>query len=229
MASGLSIRHKKEFHPKRWLFLTLFIIFLLTTLWFVYRWYVFGEKPPLVPLPASALTDVSVDESKLSNKDLSNHKVNATQPRYLSISAIGLEKVRIFSVGLTKYNVLEIPNNINDVGWYKESAIPGQGYGAVLLDGHGEGVSSNGSFVNLAKLTLGDKITIERGDGKKISYKVVENRTESIKDANTSGMKRLLTPYDKNKEGLGMIGPSGNWIPRDKVFSQKVLVRAVAI
>ena len=68
---------------------------------------------------------------------------------------------------------------------------------------------------------------IERGDGKQIVYKVTENKTESLKDTNATGMQRLMTPYDGTKEGLGLITCAGNWVPRDKVFDKRILVRAV--
>ena len=36
-----------------------------------------------------------------------------------------------------------------------------------------------------------------------------------------------MTPYDGTKEGLGLITCAGNWVPRDKVFDKRILVRAV--
>jgi sortase (surface protein transpeptidase) len=80
----------------------------------------------------------------------------------------------------------------------------------------------------LDKLKTGDEIIIERGDGKTINYNVVEDITESLHDANTTGMKRLMTPYDPNKEGLGLITCAGNYVPSDRLFNERILVRAVA-
>ena len=93
------------------------------------------------------------------------------------------------------------------------------------LDGPAKAVAS----VPTAKLERkGDEIIIERGDGKKIRYSVMENKLETLMEANTSGMKRLMTPYDSTKEGLGLITCAGNWVPRDKVFDKRILIRAVA-
>jgi hypothetical protein len=36
-----------------------------------------------------------------------------------------------------------------------------------------------------------------------------------------------MQPYDTSKEGLGLITNAGNWIPRDKVFDKRILLRAV--
>ena len=196
--------------------------------WYGYKWFTTGEEPPVVPLPAAALADPSVDETKVTTADIESYTVPATHPRYISIPALGVMQARVQTVGITKNNTLDTPKNISDTAWYNKSAIPGSGYGAVLIDGHNGGISRDGVFANLNTLKSGDEITIERGDGKKIRYSVVENRTESLQDANTTGMKRLMTPYNSTQEGLGLITCAGNWIPRDKVFDKRVLVRAVA-
>lgn len=229
MASGLYIHRKKDFHVSAWLVLGLALMALFSSGWLAYRWYTTGEVPPFVTLPASAIADTSVDESPISEQSRSNYSVAPRLPRYLSIPSVAVNKVRILSVGITGKDTLELPGNIHDVGWYKESALPGQGYGTVLLNGHSVGLSSKGPFVGLSNVTPKDKIIIERGDGRKVSYKVVDVKVEPLEYAITNGVKRLLTPYDKNKEGLGLISPTGNWIPRDETYSHRVLVRAVAL
>jgi hypothetical protein len=226
--SGLYLQRKREFGVSRWLFWVLLVAMLAIVTWYGYVWYTKGEKPPIIPLPASALADPSTDESPVTDEALESYKVEPTHPRYLSIPSLGIAKARVQSVGLTKYNTLDMPSNINDTAWYNEGAYPGQGYGSVLIDGHNIGVSHNGVFANLDNLKNGDEIIIERGDGKIFKYAVVENQTESIREANVSGMKRLLTPFEPAKEGLGIITDAGNWVPRDKVFDKRILVRAVA-
>lgn len=227
MSSGLKINTKKNYHFKNYILLLTILACLGLSFWFIYRWYTAGDQPPIISLPAQLVSDPEVIESPISNNSMNGHRVLATQPRYITVQSINLEKARVLPIGQTEYKTLELTKNIHDIGWYRESAFPGQGFGSVLLNGHGKGASTNGPFLNLKNLEIGNLIIIERGDTKKIIYKVVEVRTEYIKEANESGMKRLLTPYDLNKEGLGIIGLSGKWIPRDKIFDQRVLVRAV--
>lgn len=228
MASGLYIERGRDFHVGRWLFVLTFIGLLGAAGWSGFKWYTTGEKPPIFPLPASALADPSVDETPLSQADIDGYKVDRTHPRYISIPALGITKARVQSVGLTDHGMLDTPRNIADAAWYKDGAYPGEGYGSVLFDGHNSGISRNGVFANLDKLVNGDEIIIERGDGKKFTYKVAENQTVPVRDAITSGMKQLMTPYDDSKEGLGIITDAGNWVPRDKVFEKRILIRAVA-
>jgi len=226
--AGLHIQQKKEVKPLRWIILALLATLLILAGYYGYQWFITGEKPPVVPLPASALADPSIDESPVTQSMIDNYTVPATHPRYISIPALNVVNARVQSVGLTKTNTLDTPKNISDTAWYNKSATPGQGYGSVIIDGHNGGISRDGVFAGLDKLKKGDEIIIERGDGEKFTYTVVENKTESLKDANTTGMKRLMMPFDKSKEGLGLITCAGKWVPRDKVFDQRILVRAVA-
>ena len=211
------------------LFALALVSMLLICGWYAYQWFVHGDEPPVVPLPASALADPSVDETPVTQKMINEYKVPASHPRYISIPALGIKNARVQSVGLTENNVLDTPKNISDTAWYNKSATPGQGYGAVIIDGHNGGISRDGVFAGLDKLKNGDEITIERGDGEIFTYEVTENKTESLKDANTSGMQRLMKPYDTSKEGLGLITCAGKWVPRDKVFDKRILVRAIAV
>ena len=228
MASGLYIDQKRDIHFIRWLIILFAVLLLVAISYYTYQWYTTGARPPLVPLPSVAYADPSVNETPITKKQLDEHEVPATHPRYISIPSLGISRARVVTVGLQKNNELDTPHHIDDTGWYDKGAFPGQGYGVVLIDGHNGGISRNGVFVHLDKLKKKDKITIERGDGKKITYDVVENRTVSLKEANTTGMNRLLQPYDTDKEGLGLISCAGNWVPRDKVFDKRIMVRAVA-
>lgn len=228
MASGLYIHTKKE--PSKLTRLIIFLILVATigSGWLAYRWYTLGEIPPFISLPSSFIADTTIDESFISEQEKSKHNVGPRHPRFLSIPSINLDKARIQSVGMTNKNVLEMPGNIHDVGWYKKSSYPGQGYEVVLLDGHSYGSKSNGPFANLSELKEGETIIVERGDGKLFRYKVTDITQESSNVANTDGIKRLLQPVNDDKEALGIISPSGRWIPRDKIYSHRTMVRATA-
>lgn len=210
-------------------FLLVFATMLSATVWYALDWYTTGEEPRTAVLPSSVSAAKSVDETPLTKADVDTYKVPANQPRYISIPALGIERARVQAVGLTKNNELDTPRNVSDTAWYDKSAHPGQGDGVVLMNGHSGGYSRDGVFVNLNKLKVGNKIVIQRGDGKKLVYRVAENRTESLREVNRTGMSRLIKPYDRTKEGLGLITCAGNWVPSDKAFDKRVLVRAVIL
>lgn len=226
--AGLSIQQKRNLHLGLWFSLFLAIMLLLTAAYWAYDWYAHGNKPPIIPLPAVAYADPSVDEAPVSDEDIDKYTVSANNPRYISIPALGVGKTRVMTVGLTKLNTLAMPRNINDAGWYDKSATPGQGYGQVVIDGHNRGINEDGVFVTLGTLDIGDEIIVERGDSKKITYEVAKTERMPLGEANSSGMQALVKPYDQSKEGLGLITSVGKWIPRDKVFDQRILVWAVA-
>jgi sortase (surface protein transpeptidase) len=226
--AGLSIHRKRSFPIMWWAIGVVVAIVITLSAYYAYQWYVNGVKPPLVALPATAYADTSVDETKLNLGDINSYTVPASHPRYISIPALGVSKARVQTVVLTKLNTLAMPDNIGDAAWYTESSNPGQGFGQVVIDGHNQGVNHGGIFAGLDNLTTGDKITIERGDGKKITYIVAKTITMTLQDANTSGLKALMKPIDTSKEGLGLITDTGTWIPRDKVFDKRILVWATA-
>ena len=225
----LYIKPKKELRLSRRLSLLIFAGFVVFLGWYGYEQFITGEKLPSASIAAPALANLSVDESPVTDVMIEQYTVPAAHPRYISIPALRIVNARVQSVGLTKDGTLDTPKNISDTAWYDKSVLPGQGSGSVIIDGHNGGISRDGIFAGLDKLKENDEIIIERGDGKKITYSVRENKTETLKETNASGMRRLMTPIDASKEGLGLITCAGNWVPRDKAFDKRTLVRAVAM
>lgn len=222
---GLMIEQKKQLHPIRWLFLLIIVAVLCVGGWFTYRWYMTGEEPPL-PIPVVS-ANPAIDESDVTQQQIDEYTVPAAQPRYITIAKIGVIKVRVLSVGVTANNELDVPKNINDTAWYNKSASPGQGYGAVLIDGHNGGITRDGVFARLNTLETGDEITIERGDGKQFIYKVVENESMALDEVNKTGMQKMTKSVDESKEGLNLITCDGKWVPRLQQFDRRIMLRAV--
>jgi sortase (surface protein transpeptidase) len=224
MGTGLAIEPRGERHYGRWL-LGFFVVILLTVAgWYAYQWYSTGMRPP-VPIPV-AKADPSLDESDVTDAMLNSYKVGPTEPRYISIPSISLDKARVFSVGVTSQNLLDMPHNIHDAGWYKKSVTPGNGYGAVLIDGNSLGATKNGAFAKLNNLQPGDEITVERGDGKTLHYSVVENQIMTLDEVNATGMQMMMQSVDSTKEGLNLMTNAGTWIPRTGLFDKRVMLRA---
>lgn len=229
MNPGLNIDRAQDHHILRWVVAFVIVATMAIAAWYAYLWYTKGVLPPLPVVPASAMADPSIDETPITPGAIDAHTVPASHPRYISMPSLGIDKARVVSIGLTKQNLLDTPKNIGDTAWFNKSATPGMGTGAVVIDGHNGGATRDGIFAKLASLNNGDLITIERGDGKKISYAVAENRTMSLEQANDQGMKDMMNSIDLSKEGLSLITCAGNWVPRDKVFDKRVMVRAVAV
>lgn len=225
MATGLEIKHIHELHLFRWLIIFILLAFCAAAAFFGYRWYTTGEVPP-IPFPIAS-ADPSIDESKVTASQIEKYTVAPSYPRYLSIPSLNVTKARVTSVGINKQGLLDVPQNINDVAWYTKSKKPGEGYGSVLIDGHNSGISRSGVFAKLDTLQKGDTVTVERGDRKVFSYEVQNTRTMSLDEVNKTGMKQMMYSVEPDKEGLSLVASSGKWIPKDRVFDQRILVRAV--
>lgn len=228
MAHGLEIQPKRRFSVVKIGILLAFIGLIVASVFIWYHYYTTGNLP--LDVRVSALqADPGVDESDVDQSDIDSHTVMGENPRYISIPSIGVEKSRVYQVGVTSSNQLEAPTNIHDTAWYEKSAKPGMGYGAVLINGHNGGATRDGIFAGLKELAIGDTIDIERGDGKRYSYEVKENHNMSLDEVNKSGMKMMMESADASKEGLNLITCDGNWIPQLKQYDKRIMLRATLI
>lgn len=176
---------------------------------------------------SSPVEDEDVDESDINPDDVADYAVAADRPRYLRIPKLGVENSRVLPVGLTNSRQLATPNNIFDVGWYTESAKPGEN-GAIVIDGHNGGPTKSGVFKNLPSLVEGDIIEIERGDGTVFKYSVVENNEYPLEEANENMNKMFSVPNPKkNKQSVSLITCSGEWSDIQKTYLSRQFVRAV--
>lgn len=174
-----------------------------------------------------------VDETEVTQEKKDDYQVpNPSFPRYLSIPSLKISNARVVQIGTIKdTGQLDSPKSIYDAGWYTKSGLPGAEKGAVLIDGHNGGPTKGGIFENLGSLSKGSEIIIERGDGQRITYQVVDNREMSVEDINNEsnplGMKTMLNSIDPKKEGLNMITCVGDWDYAKNTFNKRVMLRAV--
>lgn len=224
MATGLRIRQKRELHIGQWLFWLILVGLLVGCLWIGYRYYTTGETPIPVPI---ARANPAVEENEITSQKKEEYTVPPTHPRYISVPSLSVENARVLKMGVKKNGELDTPVNIHDSGWYEKSSLPGSGYGAVLMDGHNGGPTKGGIFENLPNMKIGAAITIERGDGNKVNYKVAETKTYTLDELNNGGMQEMMKSVEPSKEGLNIISCTGNWVPRMQTYDKRIVVRAV--
>lgn len=162
------------------------------------------------------------DETKPPPAASDSYAVAPSLPRFINIPSIMISG-RVRRVTLNNNNTLEAPRNIYDAGWYDGSAKPGED-GAVFIDGHVSGPTQHGIFYYLHKLKIGETVTIERGDGKKLNYKVV---AAELFDADKVDMAKALKPYDGAKEGLNLMTCGGKFIPAKQEYDKRLVVYTV--
>ncbi len=192
---------------------------------------------------------LNIKTRPVTDNDKDNYKVAPTYPRYLTIDSIGVKKARILALGVLKPDKdgaqqLDAPQNIYDVGWYNcqinpvaknrcsKPTLPGGGdtKNAALIDGHSCTASMDCVFNKLARLKSGDKIIVERGDGKKLNYTV---QKVSVVDLKNVDMNKLMKPIAAGKEGLNLISCTGSWTAEDDqgipTMNQRVTVYAIKV
>lgn len=161
------------------------------------------------------------DETDVQPSTIDRYTVAGDLPRVLTIPKLTL-RARVLPMSVNADGALQAPVNIFDSGWYGASAKPGTS-GASLIDGHASGATRQGLFAYLDTLTIGDKLSIERGDGQTFNYEVVNAETVPLADID---MSTLLKPYGATTEGLNLITCTGKWLPDQKTYDHRVTVYA---
>ena len=164
-------------------------------------------------------SDEGVETTPVVKEDLSNYKVAADEPRILSIESLNLE-ARVRPLGVNSDNTIKAPKNIYDAGWYTGSAKPGQP-GAMFIDGHASGATRQGLFAYLNTLKVGDTVGLEKGDGEKLTYRVVKVSTIPLTDID---MSSILAPYAGVENGLNLMTCTGRWIKDSATLDHRVVV-----
>lgn len=100
------------------------------------------------------------------------------------------------------------------------SSIPGEP-GAAFIDGHASGATRVGLFAYIDTLKEGNTVTVEKGDGTVLTYKVVHVETVS-KDA--VDMNKVLHTYNDVKEGLNLMTCTGKWVKDQKTLDKRAIV-----
>lgn len=188
--------------------------------------YMSAPKPPRTlqaPATNSQHTgDVEAAPSadKPTAAAIETYTVPADQPKFLDIAKIGVTKARIKALGVRSNNQIATPDNIHDIGWYKNSAKPNE-TGAMFMYGHVSNWTANGVFYNLKKLKAGDLVTVTQGNDTTYTYKVVSTKTYAYDNVD---MSEVLAPIIPGKLGLNLMTCGGKVLKGTSEFSERFVV-----
>lgn len=176
-------------------------------------------KKVIIQAP-SAVAQAST--KKTTEQEKQEYTVPAAHPRRLIVNKLGINAI-ILPVGAVR-GTMDAPASAWDVGWYNESAKPGSGTGAMLLDGHvNDALGSSGVFANLQSLEEGDELQVERGDKQILTYAIKKIQAVPLADVD---MKAMLASIEDGKEGLNLITCGGRYNYQTKTYDHRVLVFA---
>jgi LPXTG-site transpeptidase (sortase) family protein len=102
----------------------------------------------------------------------------AVQPTRVRLARLGVD-APVTDVDIdTETGVLDIPKNIQKVGWWQDGAALGEAHGAILLAGHVDSAKDGGgAFYPLKSARKGDTVQVTGDDGRVRSYRVSSIRT----------------------------------------------------
>jgi sortase (surface protein transpeptidase) len=103
-----------------------------------------------------------------------------SRPLRLQIPAIGVDS-RTMRLGLRPDGTMAVPPGPFPAGWYTGSPTPGE-LGPAVLVGHVHWNERAGVFADLARLTSGDEVVVQRADGGSVVFRVTRTKQFS-KDA----------------------------------------------
>lgn len=177
-----------------------------------------AENAQAVTTEATKETE-GTDETVLGAQTLDTYAVAPSLPRALYIDKLDVA-ARILPMGVNNDNSIQSPRNIFDAGWYTGSVKPGE-IGAVFIDAHASGPTRQGLFAYLDTLVVGDELQIEKGDGARITYRVVHTE---VANTETLDMKKMLLPYGNTLRGMNLMTCAGKWLADQGTYDQRVLV-----
>ena len=106
-----------------------------------------SAPPPAVPTTRATLRPVTEEP----------------EPHRLRIGALDLD-LPVVPVGVDRDGLMELPETVRQVGWYRFGPRPGADAGTAVLAGHVDTLRDGlGPFARLRELDEGDEITVEVG------------------------------------------------------------------
>lgn len=195
------------------------------------------------PQLADTLLAQGIDISDVTDEQKQSYSVDGpTKPKSLTISSIGVNNLRVQEVGyVTGSTQIDVPKNINDVGWFncsltngrsdlpscEEPTTPSANSSedlAVVIDGHMcHGLTC--AFNNLSAVKPGDIIDLTTGDGNHYSYSIDE---VEILDVDKVDMHKATHTHTEGERGLNLISCLGSPTKVDQLgrstYDKRVIV-----
>lgn len=98
-------------------------------------------------------------------------------PSRIVIPALDVS-AKVVPVGVRQDGSMAIPENVDQVGWYRFGPQPGDPAGATVLAGHVDSKEQGrGALFGMRDLDVGDTIDVRAADGATVQYRVVAKET----------------------------------------------------
>ncbi len=175
-------------------------------------------EPKVLPINTIKATILTYSTDHPSEDQVSDYHVSDKNPRLINFPSLGI-KGFIEQVGVDQNNAIAVPDNINMAGWYVNSVKPGES-GLSIIDGHVDGLYSDGVFNKIQFLQKDDTFEVEYGDGHVVNFKVVDIQTP----LNAGAAKVLYSKHSDIKSQLNLITCGGTYSKDKKTYDHRVIV-----
>jgi LPXTG-site transpeptidase (sortase) family protein len=140
-------------------------------------------------------------------------------PAVFSIPDLGLENIRVESVGLDKDSKMDIPQDENNVAWYNLGSKPGERGNAVIAGHFDKRNGEPAVFYDINKLKSGDEIKVKDIEGKEFTYVVTESVSYELAEF---PLVEVFGVGDKAR--LNLITCEGSYDQSSKLYSHRLVV-----
>jgi LPXTG-site transpeptidase (sortase) family protein len=142
----------------------------------------------------------------------------ASTPVRLEIPALEIS-ADIQSVGLTKNNAMESPNNFKDAGWFKLGPKPGERGNAVIAGHLDSDKNTDGIFGRLQGIAVGDYIYVTNDQNQKLRFRATRSE---VYDEAKAPMEEIFGPSAHIR--LNLITCDGVWDRGKSDYTKRLVV-----
>lgn len=123
------------------------------------------------PVPAGPATDAEPVPAGAGRPDPDVPEPEPGAPARIRVAGIEVD-APVVSVGVDDAGLMEVPEDVRTIGWYRFGATPGEN-GSAVLSGHvDDRVQGPGAFFDLAGTETGETVEVDTGDGETLAFRV---------------------------------------------------------
>lgn len=171
----------------------------------------------------SAMEDKSINPSPLPTIT-ATPTVTATptptipQPREFNIPKIDVS-APIVPVGVDETGKMQLPENIDEVGWYSLGSKPAE-VGNAVIAGHLDSTTGEGAiFYHLNELEPGDNLYVTDELGNEYTFTVT---AKEIYEYDKVPLEEVFV--ETSKKRLNLITCTGQWIANERNYSHRMVI-----
>lgn len=176
-----------------------------------------SEDEPARATPASAPSPVTATATAAPVAAVPTDQ--DVRPTHVRIPAIGVS-ASVTSLGIQPDQQVEVPEDPDEVGWYRLGARPGQEGSAVLL-GHVDSKAGPAVFHRLRSLTPGDEVEVVGTAGTATRFEVTSIATYANEDFPAQKVYRPA-----GRPGLALVTCGGRYDAANGGYQSNVVVYA---